>query len=130
MPDDSPGLRRLPLRMVRWLGSDILDQHPAIQMLHEARAAETARQKNTPLEERPSYKLRQARVFARGRTYANPADDEIAMSPEARAAAAAAGSAALAAQADAFAAAAEALAADNDEPTANPEPPPTPNRER
>jgi hypothetical protein len=70
--------------MIRWLGHDILQQHPAIRMLHETRAAETARQKVVPLEERPSYKIRQARIFARGRNGAN--DNEIAKSPQEKAA--------------------------------------------
>jgi hypothetical protein len=105
MPESS-GLRPFPIRVIRWLGHDVLNQHPAIQMLHEARAAETARQKDIPLEERPSYKLRQARIFARGRNgYTNPADNEIAMSPQEKAAAITAAAAAEAAKAAAQAAA-------------------------
>ncbi len=84
MPDDTPGLRHLPIRMIKWLGHDILQQHPAVRMLHETRAAETARQKDVPLEERPSYQIRQARIFARGRNMAS--DNEIAKSPQEKAA--------------------------------------------
>jgi len=86
--------------MIKWLGHDILQQHPAIRMLHETRAAETARQKDVPLEERPSYQIRQARIFARGRSVN---DNEIAKSPQEKAAEEAA---ALAAAAQAAAAAA------------------------
>jgi hypothetical protein len=113
MAEQSSNLRPFPVRVIRWLGHDILADHPAIQMLHEARAAETQREKSLPLEQRPSYKLRQARIFARGQNEYKGADaNEIAMSPQEKAAALAAKAAAEAAAAlAAQAAAAEAAEA-------------------
>jgi hypothetical protein len=111
MAEESSSLRPYPVRVIKWLGHDILEEHPAIQMLHESRAAETQREKSLPLEQRPSYKLRQARIFARGQNavYSGADADEIAMSPQEKAAAEAAkaaqAAAALAAQAAASAAA-------------------------
>jgi hypothetical protein len=81
-------------------------------MLHEARAAETQREKSLPLEQRPSYKLRQARIFARGQNnvYRGSDADEIAMSPQEKAAAEAAKAAQAAASEAAAALAAKAAA--------------------
>jgi hypothetical protein len=106
MAEETSSLRPYPVRVIKWLGHDILEEHPAIQMLHESRAAETQREKSLPLEQRPSYKLRQARIFARGQNndYRGADADQIAMSPQEKAAAEAA-AAALAAQAAASAAA-------------------------
>ncbi len=78
MPDDSPGLRRLPVRMIKWLGHDILKDHPLARMLHESRAVAAAQEKKLPLQERPSYQIRQQRIFARGRY----GDNVIAKPPE------------------------------------------------
>ncbi len=61
-----PGGERSPFRTVRWLGSAALE-NPLIRMLHEYRALMTARDTALPLEERPAYKFRRARVFAKGR---------------------------------------------------------------
>ena len=86
MPDDS-GLRRLPVRVIKWLGHDILQEHPLVRMLHENRAIAAAREKAVPVQERPSYRIRQQRVFARGRL-AHPGDNAIANPPAQTAAAA------------------------------------------
>ena len=85
MPDDSR-LRRLPIRVIKWLGHDVLQEHPLIRMLHESRAIAAAREKAVPLQERPSYQIRQQRVFARGRL-AHSSDEAIAAPPDQPAAA-------------------------------------------
>jgi hypothetical protein len=87
MAEESPGLRRLPVRVIKWLGHDILEQHPIVRMLHESRAMAAAQEKKLPLHERPSYQIRQQRIFARGR---KAGDDAIAKPPDAPAAAEAA----------------------------------------
>jgi ParB-like chromosome segregation protein Spo0J len=114
MAEQSSNLRPYPVRVIRWLGHDILAEHPAIQMLHEARAAETQREKSLPLEQRPSYKMRQARIFARGQNneYKGADANEIAMSPQEKAAAQAAQAAAAEAAAALAAKAAATAAAD------------------
>jgi hypothetical protein len=78
---DESGLRRLPIRVIKWLGHDILEEHPLVRMLHENRAQAAAQEKKLPLTERPSYQIRQQRIFARGRA-ASPGDDAIAKRPD------------------------------------------------
>ncbi len=85
---DESGLRRLPIRVIKWLGHDILEEHPLVRMLHENRAQAAAQEKKLPLTERPSYQIRQQRIFARGRI-ASPGDDAIATRPDKAQAAAA-----------------------------------------
>jgi hypothetical protein len=117
---EESGLRRLPVRVIRWLGHDILEQHPLVRMLHENRAQAAAQEKKLPLTERRSYQIRQQRIFARGRI-ASPGDDAIATRPDeapAAAATAATDAATPAATADETGAAFTARAA---EPTASPE---------
>jgi len=89
MADERPGLRRLPFRVIKWLGHDIIEEHPIARMLHESRALAAAEEKKLPLAERPSYQIRQQRIFARGRM-AGAAGDEIAKRPDEAPAAAAA----------------------------------------
>jgi hypothetical protein len=67
MPDNDSVFRK-PLRTVKWLGFSVLEQHPLARMLHQARAAETAKDTSLPLVQRRSYQIRQQRVFSsRGR---------------------------------------------------------------
>jgi hypothetical protein len=80
MPDNDSVFRK-PLRVVKWLGYNVLEQHPLARMLHEARAAEAAKDKSLPLVERRSYQIRQQRVYARGREPVNA--DAIAAPPTA-----------------------------------------------
>ncbi len=70
---------RRPFRTVRWLGSEALD-NPLIRMLHEYRARMTARDRSLPVEERPAYRFRQARVYAKGRDL-GPAQSPPAVAP-------------------------------------------------
>ena len=81
MAEEGSGLRRLPIRVVRWLGHDVLEQHPLVRMLHESRAQAAAQEKKLPLAERPSYQIRQQRIFARGRM-AGGGGDAIAKRPD------------------------------------------------
>jgi hypothetical protein len=78
---EESGLRRLPIRVIKWLGHDILEEHPLVRMLHENRAQAAAQEKKLPLTERPSYQIRQQRIFARGRI-ASANDDAIATRPQ------------------------------------------------
>jgi len=67
--------------MIKWLGHDVLEQHPIVRMLHENRAEAAAAEKLLPLQDRPSYRIRQQRIFARGRgSYAD--DNRIATRPD------------------------------------------------
>ncbi len=72
---------RRPFRTVRWLGSSALE-NPLIRMLHEYRAMMTARDRSLPVEERPAYRFRQARVYAKGRDL-GPAQSPPAVPPAA-----------------------------------------------
>jgi hypothetical protein len=67
MRDDTPGLRHLPTRVIKWLGYDVLQEHPLARMLHDARAASTQRDKKT-VKGRPSFQLKPQRIYARGRS--------------------------------------------------------------
>jgi hypothetical protein len=57
---------RKSLRVIKWLGYNILEEHPLARMLHEARASETAREKVTPANKRRGYQFRPQRVYAAG----------------------------------------------------------------
>jgi hypothetical protein len=82
MPDAPSGFRRSPFHVVKWLGHDLLQNHPMVRMLHESRALAAEREKALPLQERPSYQIRQKRIFARGRE----AEANAVAAPEAAAA--------------------------------------------
>jgi hypothetical protein len=68
MPDNDSVFRK-PLRVVKWLGYNVLEQHPLARMLHEARAAEAAKDKSLPL------------AIAAPPTAANEADQAAVPSP-------------------------------------------------
>jgi hypothetical protein len=57
---------RKSLRVIKWLGYNTLEEHPLARMLHEARAAETAREKLIPANKRRGYQFRPQRVYAAG----------------------------------------------------------------
>ena len=78
MPENFSGLRRSSFRFVKWLGYDVVENNPLVRMLHESRAAASAREKVLPLKDRPSYQIRQSRIYSRGRS-AN--DTAIAVPP-------------------------------------------------
>ncbi len=77
---DNDSVFRKPLRVIKWLGYNTLEQHPLARMLHEQRAAQAAKDKALPLTERRSYQIRQQRVYARGREAMG--GNEIAKPPE------------------------------------------------
>ncbi len=66
MPVNFSGLRRSSFRFVKWLGYDVVENNPLVRMLHESRAAASEREKVLPLKERPSYQIRQSRIYSRG----------------------------------------------------------------